>query len=118
MTVLGWLVLMLLLVDELVAWAAYGVWGWQHEPRWLLVWLLPLVVVTVWGLLVSPRAPYGGRVITPIVKVLVFAGATLVLYDAAGAGWAAGFLAATVVIHALAEIPAIKQVAERPGAAR
>jgi hypothetical protein len=108
----GWTVLTLLFVVEVVAWAAYGVWGWQHDPRWLLVWLLPLAVVTVWGTCASPKARYGGRVVTPVVKVAVFAGATLALYDGAGLGWAAGFLVVTVVLHALARLPAVRELHE------
>jgi hypothetical protein len=110
MTALGWTVLTLLFVDELVAWAAYGVWGWQHDPRWLLVWLLPAAAIAVWALFASPKAAYGGAVLTPIVKVLVFAGSALALHDAVGAGWAVAFLVATAVVHALAALPAVATV--------
>ena len=34
--VFGWTVLALVFVDELLAMAAFGIWGWQHDPRWLL----------------------------------------------------------------------------------
>ena len=43
-----WSVLTLLLLVELLAWAAYGVLGWALSPGWLWVWLLPMLVVAWW----------------------------------------------------------------------
>ena len=33
----GWTVLGLVFLDELLAMAAFAVWGWDSSPRWLLV---------------------------------------------------------------------------------
>ncbi len=57
--------LALVFVDELCAVTALGVFGWSASPRWLLVWLLPLLGVLAWALFASPRAPYGGPVLRP-----------------------------------------------------
>ena len=35
----------LVFVDELLAVAAVGVWGGDHDPQWLVVWVLPLVAI-------------------------------------------------------------------------
>lgn len=103
----GWVVLSLVFVDELLAVAAFGVWGWQQSPRWLLVWVLPLLAVTAWSLFASPKAPYGGAVRRPLVKVLVFGLASLALWGAGHPAWALALLVFSVVINALAQLPAI-----------
>ena len=77
MVVFGWFVLSLVFVDELLAMAAFGVWGWQASPRWLLVWLLPLLAMAAWYFLASPKAAYGGPVVRPVAKVVVFGLASL-----------------------------------------
>jgi len=68
MVALGWTVLALVFLDELLAVAAFGVWGWSTSPRWLLVWLVPLLGMLAWALFASPKAPYGGPVVRPTVK--------------------------------------------------
>jgi hypothetical protein len=40
---LGWIVLALVFLDELLAMAGLAVYGWSTSARWLLVWLLPLL---------------------------------------------------------------------------
>jgi hypothetical protein len=109
---LGWTVLALVFVDELLAMAAYGMWGWNSSPRWLLVWLLPLVAMFVWWLFGSPKAPYGGPVLRPVVKVLVFGLACLALWDIDRPEWAIALLVFSVVINALAQIPSIRRLTE------
>ena len=59
-TAWAFLVLTLVFVSEVLALVAFGVWGWDHSPRWLLVWLLPLVGAVVWGTFASPKATRGG----------------------------------------------------------
>ena len=108
--VFGWFVMTLVFVDELVAMAALGVWGWQHEPRWLLVWLLPLAAMFVWWSFASPKAPRGGPVVRPVVKVIVFGLASLALLDAGQPGWALALLVFSVVVNALAQVPAISRL--------
>ena len=71
MDAFGWTVLALVFLDELLAMVAVGVWG-AHASGVLLAVLMPLVVVVVWSLFASPKAPYGGPVVRPVVKVLVF----------------------------------------------
>jgi Protein of unknown function (DUF2568) len=114
MAFLGWWVLGLVFLDELLAVAAFGVWGWAHDPRWLLVWLLPLVAVTAWFLFASPKATYGGRVRRPLAKVLVFGLASLALWDVGHPGWALALLVFSVVVNGLAMIPAVAALAQSP----
>lgn len=114
----GWTVLALVFVDELAAMAAFGVWGWQHEPRWLLVWLLPVVTATVWWTFASPKAPFGGTIVRPLAKATVFSLACLALWDAGHPLWAAVLLVFSVVVNALAMLPGVQSLAEPgPGSA-
>jgi hypothetical protein len=110
----GWAVLFLVFVDELLAVAAFGVWGWQHDPSWLLVWALPLVAVAVWFLFASPKAPYGGPVVRLVTKVTVFGLACLALYDAGHTGWAIALVVYSVVVNALAMLPSVRRLVEEP----
>lgn len=116
MAVFGWFVLALVFVDELLAMAAFGVWGWQASPRWLLVWLLPLLAMTAWYLLASPKAAYGGPVVRPVAKVVVFGLASLALWDAGRPAWALALLVFSVVVNGLALLPAVRELAEQAGA--
>ena len=107
----GWAVLALVFLDELLAMAALGVWGWQAPellPRWLLVWLLPLLAMAAWSLLASPRASYGGPVVRPATKVVVFGLASLALWSAGHPGWAVAMLVFSVVVNALAQLPGVR----------
>ena len=108
---IGWSILALVFLDELAAMAAFGVWGWQHDPRVLWVWLLPLLAMTAWGLFASPKARFGGPVVRPVAKVVVFGLATLALFDAGypGAAWA--LLGFSVLINALALLPGVHELA-------
>ena len=113
MAVFGWSVLTLVFVDELLAMAALGVWGWQEAPApWLMVWLLPLLAVAAWSLLASPRARYGGPVVRPVTKALVFGLASLALWDADHATAAVGLLLLSVIVNGLAAVPAVAGLAE------
>ncbi|MCR1784694.1 YrdB family protein [Nocardioides carbamazepini] len=106
--ILGWAVLALVFVDELLAMAAFGVWGWDHDPRWLLVWVLPIVAMAVWFCFASPKAPYGGPLVRPLAKVLVFGLACLALWDAGHQDWAIALLVFSVVVNGLAQLPGIR----------
>ncbi len=114
MVAFGWVVLFLVFVDELLAVVAFGIWGWNHDPAWLLVWALPVVAMAVWFLFASPKAPYGGPVVRPVTKVAVFGLASLALYDAGHAGWAIGLLVFSVVVNALAMLPSIQRLVTPP----
>ena len=113
MTVFAWIVLTAVFVDELLVMAAFGVWGWQADPRWLLVWLLPLVAMLVWFFFASPKARYGGPVVRPVTKVLVFGLATLALWDANHPLWAMALLGYSVVVNGLAQVPHVRAMGEQ-----
>lgn len=110
--IFGWSVLALVFVDELLAVAAFAVWGADHDPGWLLVWLLPLAAVAVWAGFVSPRAPWGGRVVRPVLKIVVLGLACLALADAGHEGWAIALLVFSVVVNALAQLPTVRVLVE------
>lgn len=106
----GWAVLMLVFVDELAVMAAFGVWGWHHAPRLLLVWLLPVLVAAAWATFASPRAPLGGRVVRPLAKVGVFSLGCLALWDTGHPLWAAALLTFSVVVNGLALLPSVRSL--------
>ena len=110
MAAFGWTVLALVFLDELLAVAAFGVWGWHHDPRWLLVWALPLLAMGAWFLFASPKAAYGGRWRRPLVKVAVFGLASLALWDVGHEAIAVALLVFSVLVNALALIPAIARL--------
>ena len=90
MRAFGWLVLALVFVDEVLAAVAAGVWGAYAGGPPLAV-LMPVVVVAVWWAFASPKAPRGGPVVRPVVKVLVFGLAVAGLWAAGHDGWAVAF---------------------------
>jgi hypothetical protein len=107
----AWGVLGLVFVDELLAMAAFGVWGWEvGSPRWLLVVALPLLAMTVWWLFASPKAAWGGPIRRPVAKVLVFGLATVALWAAGHPAWAIAFLAFSVVVNGFAALPSVAEV--------
>jgi Protein of unknown function (DUF2568) len=110
----AWGVLALVFVDELLAMAAFGVWGWEvGSPPWLLVVVLPLLAMTAWWLFASPKAQWGGPLRRPVVKVLVFGLASWALWDTGHHGWAAALLVFSVVVNGLAVLPPVVEVARR-----
>lgn len=111
--IFGWTVLGLVFVDELFAMAAFGVWGWGHDPRWLLVWLLPVLAMTVWFLLASPKAPWGRPPWREVTKVVVIGLAVLALAHAGHETWALALLVFSVVVNGLALLPSIRVLVER-----
>ena len=113
-------VLGLVFLVELAAWAAYGVWGFSLDgpARWVVGLGLPLVVVTLWALLASPRAPYAGRGVRPVVKLLVYAGAVAALWAAGHPTWALVLLAFSVVVNAAAQLPTVRAVLAEQGHGR
>jgi hypothetical protein len=106
--VFGWTVLALVFVDELLAMAAFGIWGWEQDARWLLVWVLPLAAMLVWFFFASPKAAYGGTVVRPVVKGIVFGLATAALWGAGQETWAVLFLGFSVAVNALALLPGVR----------
>ena len=116
MVTFGWFVLALVFLDELLAMAAFGVWARGTSPAWLLVWLLPLLAMLVWFLWASPKAPYGGPLVRPAVKVLVFGLAAGALWDAGHPGWAASLAGFSVVVNGFALLPAVRSLVPDHGA--
>ncbi len=108
----GWTVLALVFLDELLAMAGLGVYGWSTSARWLLVWLLPLLGMLAWFFLASPKARFGSPVVRPVVKVLVFGLASLGLWAAGHHSLAVALLVFSVAVNALAQVPAIRELAE------
>ena len=112
MVALGWTVLALVFLDELLALAGLGVYGWSASPRWLLVWLLPLLAMLAWVLFASPKARFGSDVVRPLVKLLVFGSASLGLWAAGHPALALALLAFSLVVNALAMLPSIRDLAQ------
>jgi hypothetical protein len=107
MAIFGWSVLFLVFVDELLAISAAATWGEHEAGTWLAV-LAALAVVAVWWAFASPKAPYGGRRIRPVVKALVFTLTSAGLWASGHETLAIAFFAFSVVINALAQLPSIK----------
>lgn len=112
MVALGWTVLALVFLDELLALAGLGVYGWSTPARWLLVWLLPLAGMLAWFLFASPKARFGSPLVRPVVKVLVLGLASLGLWAAGHHALAVGLLVFSVVVNGLAALPAVRALAE------
>ncbi len=109
--VFGWTVLALVFLDELLAMAAAYVWG-QHASGWLLGLLAAVVAVAAWFLFASPKARFGGPVVRPAVKVLVFTLASAGLWVAGHHTAALILLVFSVAVNAAAQVPSIKSLAE------
>ena len=107
---LGWTVLALVFVDEVLAALAAGVWG-GHVGGALLSLVAVLVVIAVWWAFASPKAPYGGPVVRPVVKVLVFGLASLGLVAAGHPVLGTVLLVFSVVVNGLAQLPSVQALA-------
>ena len=112
MTALAWIVLTLVFVDELLACAAAGVVGWSMPAPWLFAGLLPLSVVVVWFLFASPKARYGGPVVRPVVKVLVFGLTSLGLWLVGHQTAALALLVCSAVVNGVAQLRFVRTAAE------
>ncbi|QIG42162.1 YrdB family protein [Nocardioides anomalus] len=115
MRAFGWTVLALVFLDELLTVAALAVVGWAAAPAWLLVWSLPALGVAAWAAFASPRAPYGGPVLRPVVKALVFGAASLGLVAAGHPGWGVALLVFSVVVNGLALLPDVQRLTTEAG---
>ena len=113
MVALGWFVLLLVFVDEVLAVAALSVWGaWAGGP--VLAVVAGVVVVAVWWAFASPKAPYGGTVTRPVVKTLVFGLASLGLWQAGHPGWALALLVFSVLVNGVALLPFVRRLVPEP----
>jgi hypothetical protein len=115
MVALGWVVLALVFVDEVLAAVAAAIWG-NHEGGVLFAVGMAAVVVAVWWTFASPKAPLGGPVVRPVTKVLVFGLAGVGLWAAGHHGWAVAFLVFSVVVNGLALLPSIQALVTDAGA--
>lgn len=103
----GWLVLALVFVDEVLAAVAAGVAG-QEAAGVAGAVAAPLAVVSVWWAFASPKARWGGPVVRPLVKVVVFGAACAGLWWAGHGAWAGALLVFSVVVNALAQLPSVR----------
>ncbi len=106
-TWLGWTVLALVFVDEVVAVGALGYVG-SRLGGWPVGILLAAVAVGIWWGFASPKAPWGGSITRPVAKVVVFGAAC------GGLAWAGQETAAvlllvfSVAINAVAQLPGVR----------
>ncbi len=113
MAALGWAVLALVFVDELLAVAALAWWGWElggaGGPAAFATALgMAAVAVTVWATWASPRAPRGGPLARPVAKVLVFGAAALGLWLIGRPALAAALVGFSVTVNVAAMHPRVQ----------
>lgn len=111
---LGWFVLALVFLDELLVMAALAVWG-ADAGGWLMAVLAAAAGVVVWLLVASPKARYGGPVARPVAKVLVIGAGVVGLAVAGHSGWAVALAVFSVVVNAVAMHPDIARLPEQVG---
>jgi hypothetical protein len=109
---LGWSVLALVFLDELLVISALAVWG-ADTGGWPLAAAAGLAGVLVWFLFASPKARYGGPVARPVAKVLVIGAAVLGLVAAGHTGWAVALAVYSVLVNAVALHPDIRALPEQ-----
>lgn len=111
---LGWLVLFLLFVDEVLAAVAIGIGG---SDLWGLpgAVLGPVLIIALWWTFASPKAPLGGPVSRPVVKVAVFGVATGALWATGHPGWALAFLGFSVTVNAVAQLRFVQDLVSAGG---
>jgi hypothetical protein len=107
MAIVGGTVLFFVFVDELLAIVAAAVWG-NHAGNVVVAIAMGLLTVLVWFLFASPTARYGGPVVRPVVKILVFTLASVGLWATGHHGLALALVLFSVVINALAQLPWVK----------
>lgn len=107
MAFFGWGVLLLVFVDELLAISAAATWG-QYQGGTPVALLAGGAVVLAWFLFASPKARYGGRWTRPVVKVAVFTLASVGLWVSGHEVLGAAYLAFSVLINALAQLPSVR----------
>jgi hypothetical protein len=107
MAILGWSVLLLVFIDELLAIAAAAVWGNHVANVWLALGMAALTVL-VWFLFASPKARFGGRTVRPVTKVLVFTLASAGLWASGHHALAVGLFVFSAVVNGLAQLPSVK----------
>ncbi len=106
---LGWFVLGVVYVDEILAVTAAAIFG-EYAGGWPLAIGLAVSTVVVWWAFGSPRAPLGGPVVRPLVKALVFTSASAGLWAAGHEAWGVGYFAFSAVVNLVAQHPDIRRL--------
>ena len=107
---LGWTILGLVFLDELLLVAAAWV-GAADEWGWAGGLLAGVLVVAAWWAFASPKATYGGPVARPVTKVLVVVVACAALWSADHHTAAVALLVFSVLVNALALLPSVSALA-------
>ena len=106
---LGWTILALVFLDEVLlvaaVWVAGAAWGGPFAGA-----AAAFAVVALWWTFASPKAPYGGRVTRPVTKTLVVLGACGGLWASGHESAALALLAFSVVINAVALLPSVARL--------
>jgi hypothetical protein len=111
MAILGWTVLFFVFVDELLAIAAAAVWG-THVANAVLGVVMAILTILVWFLFASPKARFGGSVVRPVTKVLVFSLASIGLWASGHHALAVALFVFSAVINGLAQLPSVKALVQ------
>ena len=111
---LGWTILALVFLDELLLVAAVWV-GAVHAGSWAAGPVAGLLVILVWWSFASPKARYGGPVVRPVTKVVVVALACAALWASGHHAAAVALLVFSVFINALALLPSVARLAADTG---
>ena len=109
MKALAWTLLTLVFADEVLALAATAAWG-LHAGGVPLAIVAPAAWAGTWFLFAAPRARFGGRVATPVVKVGAFGVACLALWAAGHPGLAAALAVFSALINGAAQLPPVREV--------
>lgn len=104
-------ILTLVFIDELLAAVAAGIWGAHTGGVWRAI-LAPIAVVVVWWAFASPKARWGGPVVRPVTKVIVFGAASAGLWLAGHHILAIAMLAFSVAINSLAQLPQVTRLSK------
>jgi hypothetical protein len=107
-------ILTLVFVDELLAAVAAGIWGAHTGGVWRAI-LAPIAVVIVWWAFASPKARWGGPVVRPVTKVVVFGAACVGLWVAGHHTLSIAMLVFSVAINALAQLPQVTRASQTLG---
>jgi hypothetical protein len=111
---LGWTVLALVFLDELLALAALAFWG-DHVSGIALAVGAPVAWIVAWYLFASPTARFGGGIVKPAVKVLAFGLPCLALWAAGDPAVAAALLIFSAAVNGLAQLPTIRALQASSG---
>jgi hypothetical protein len=111
--IFGWCVLGLVFLGEALTISAFADWGWHNggDWRWLLAFGLAVLTIVGWWMFASPNARFAKGVVRDVLKVGVFALATVALWDSGHEKGAIVFLAFNMILNGLAQIPSIKVLA-------